>query len=152
VGALRVVEAQERVQGLLELPAIGEVAPTELNVPVLLEQRALEPLHEAVRPGMARLRSVGRAARDGGSPRSVNSITTQFRLGAQRAEGDHGDTRADEDQREAQRQRDDDATWQLTKNAAQCRKIARYRLATAFVLLSCLRLVAQSAPVRCATD
>ena len=52
VGPLRVVEAQVGVQGLLELPA---APPAELDAPVLLQERALKALDEAVRPGVARL-------------------------------------------------------------------------------------------------
>ncbi len=57
VGALRVVEAQEGVQRLLELSAAGEVPAAELDAPVLLQQCALEALDEAIRPGMAGLRA-----------------------------------------------------------------------------------------------
>jgi len=50
-----VVEAQEAVEGALELRELGEVAASELHAPVLVEDRALQSLHEAVGPGMAGL-------------------------------------------------------------------------------------------------
>jgi len=52
VGALGVVEVQERVQVPLELTAAREVAAVELDAPVLLQQGHSEPLYEAVRPGV----------------------------------------------------------------------------------------------------
>jgi hypothetical protein len=55
VRPLLVIELQEPVEGPLHRRATGEVLPAELDAPVLMQDRALQPLHEAVGPGMARL-------------------------------------------------------------------------------------------------
>ena len=55
VRALVVVEAQELLQGLIQLGAAREVAPPEAHPPVLLEERPLEPFDKAIGPGMAGL-------------------------------------------------------------------------------------------------
>ena len=55
VGPLLVVKAQEGLQGLLQGRPTGEIPAPELDAPVLLQDRALEPFDEAVSPGMARL-------------------------------------------------------------------------------------------------
>ena len=47
-----VVEAQEAVERALELRESREVATTELDAPVLVEDRALQTLDEAVGPGV----------------------------------------------------------------------------------------------------
>jgi hypothetical protein len=52
VGPVVVVEAQEAVEGALELREMGEVAAAELHTPVLVEDRALQALDEAVGPGV----------------------------------------------------------------------------------------------------
>jgi len=56
MGPFVVVEADEAVEGALELREAGEVAAAELHAPVLVEDRALQALHEAVGPGVAGLR------------------------------------------------------------------------------------------------
>ncbi len=50
--AVMVVVSHERVQGALQRPPAGEVAAAEGHPPVFLEDRPLQPLHEAVGPGM----------------------------------------------------------------------------------------------------
>src|SRR6266851_1004048 len=55
--ALMVVETQERVETSLQGRPTGEVAPTEGHAPVLLQDGDLQSLHEAISPGMARLRA-----------------------------------------------------------------------------------------------
>ena len=51
-----VVEAKVALQRAFELAELREVAPPELDPPVLVEDRALEALHEAVGEGMTGLR------------------------------------------------------------------------------------------------
>src|SRR5262245_25374774 len=55
VRRLVVVEAQEAVEGALELREVGGVAAAELHAPVLVKDRALQALDGAVGPGMAGL-------------------------------------------------------------------------------------------------
>src|SRR2546422_4829532 len=55
VRALFVVEAHERVQGLLHRRAAREVTTPELDAPVLLQDGPVQALDEAVGPGMTRL-------------------------------------------------------------------------------------------------
>src|SRR5713226_6931073 len=55
VRALLVVEAHEGFQGLLHRRAAGEVAASELDAPVFLQDGAVQALDEAVGPGMTRL-------------------------------------------------------------------------------------------------
>lgn len=55
VRPLVVVEAQVALEGGLELPEAGEVAAAELDAPVLVKDRLLETLDEAVGEGVARL-------------------------------------------------------------------------------------------------
>src|SRR5262252_8763270 len=55
--AFMVVEVQKRVETPLQRRAIGEVAPAEGHSPVLLQDRALQPLHEAIGPGMPGFRA-----------------------------------------------------------------------------------------------
>ena len=50
--AFMVVEAQERVEAALQGQPTGEVAPTEGHAPVLLQDRTLQPLHEAIGPSI----------------------------------------------------------------------------------------------------
>ena len=57
VRALVVVEAQIALEGGLELPEPREVATTKLDAPVLVEDRLLEPLDEAVGEGVSRFRA-----------------------------------------------------------------------------------------------
>jgi len=52
MGALMVVEAQERVEAALQGRPTGEIAPAEGHAPVLLQDRALQALDEAIGPGM----------------------------------------------------------------------------------------------------
>src|SRR5262245_10569444 len=56
VRPLVIVEAQEAVEGALELGQLGEVAAPELHPPVLVEDRALQTLDEAVGPSVTGLR------------------------------------------------------------------------------------------------
>src|SRR5262249_54717705 len=56
VGSVVVVEAQEPIERALQRGPAREVAPAKGHAPVLLQDRALQPLHEAVRPGMPWLR------------------------------------------------------------------------------------------------
>jgi uncharacterized protein (DUF2126 family) len=51
-----VVEPQEALERAFELAQAGEVAATELDAPVLMEDRALQPLDEAVGEGVPWLR------------------------------------------------------------------------------------------------
>jgi hypothetical protein len=55
VRPLLVIELQEPVECPLHRRATGKVLPAELDAPVLMQDRALQPLHEAIGPGMARL-------------------------------------------------------------------------------------------------
>ncbi len=57
MGPLVVVEAQIALEGGLELPEPREVAAAELDAPVLVEDRLLEPLDEAVGEGVSRFRA-----------------------------------------------------------------------------------------------
>jgi hypothetical protein len=50
-----VVEADKGVEAPRQCGARGEVAAAKFHAPVLLQDRALEPLHKAVGPGVARL-------------------------------------------------------------------------------------------------
>ena len=50
-----VVEAKKPVEAASKGLARGEVATTKLHAPVLLQDRALQPLHKAIGPGTARL-------------------------------------------------------------------------------------------------
>src|SRR5215510_7439107 len=52
-----VVEVQKRVEAPLQRRPTGEVAPTEGHAPVLLQDCALQPLHEAIGPGMPGFRA-----------------------------------------------------------------------------------------------
>src|SRR5438552_16986192 len=54
VRALSVVVPHEAIEGPLQRPARREVAAPEHHAPVLLENRALQALDEAVGPGVAR--------------------------------------------------------------------------------------------------
>ena len=53
---LVVVEAQVALERGFELPEPGEVAAAKLDAPVLVKDRLLEPLDEAVLESMPRLR------------------------------------------------------------------------------------------------
>jgi hypothetical protein len=55
VSPLVVVEAKVALERRLELPQLREVAPAEGHPPVVVQDRLLEALHEAVGEGMARL-------------------------------------------------------------------------------------------------
>jgi len=57
VRPLVVVEAKVALQPGVELPELREVAPAELDPPVVVEDRLLQALDEAVGEGVARLRS-----------------------------------------------------------------------------------------------
>jgi hypothetical protein len=57
VGPLVVVEAKVALQRAIELSELREVAATELDPPVLVEDRVLQTLHEAVGEGVTRLRA-----------------------------------------------------------------------------------------------
>ena len=57
VRSLEVVEAQERIQRCLQLEPPAEVTSPEGDPPVLVKNRPLEPLDEAVGPCVSRLRS-----------------------------------------------------------------------------------------------
>src|SRR5262245_44780678 len=57
MGALLVVELHERLERPLHRRRRGEVLPAKLNAPVFVQDRALQALHEAVGPRMARLRA-----------------------------------------------------------------------------------------------
>src|SRR5678816_2941826 len=57
VRPLGVVVMHEAVEGALQGHAAREVASPEDHTPELLENRALQPFDEAVRPGVARLRA-----------------------------------------------------------------------------------------------
>src|SRR5436309_573945 len=50
-----VVEADKAVEAPRQCGARGEVAATKLHAPVLLQDRALQPLDKAIGPGVARL-------------------------------------------------------------------------------------------------
>ena len=50
-----VVEAKVALQRAIELAEFREVAPSERDAPMLVEDRALEALHEAVGEGVTRL-------------------------------------------------------------------------------------------------
>jgi len=52
---LVVVEAQEAVEGELELRELREIAAAKLDAPVLMRNRSLQSFDETVGPGMARL-------------------------------------------------------------------------------------------------
>ena len=54
--ALVIVGLHESIEASLERRSTREVAPTEGHAPVLLQDRALQPLDEPVRPGVPRLR------------------------------------------------------------------------------------------------
>jgi hypothetical protein len=56
VRSLLVVERHERLERALHRGPGGEVLPPELDPPVLVQNRALQPLDEAVGPGMPRFR------------------------------------------------------------------------------------------------
>ena len=56
VGSIVVVEAKVALQRAVEVAELGEIASPELDPPVLVEDRALKTLHEAVGEGVARLR------------------------------------------------------------------------------------------------
>src|SRR2546430_16459297 len=55
MGTVLVVVAHEAVQRALEREAAGEVSTAKDHAPVFLQDAALQPLDEAVGPGMARL-------------------------------------------------------------------------------------------------
>jgi len=55
VGPLVVVEAKVALDRAFELAGLREVTPPELDPPVLVQDRALEALHEAVGEGVAGL-------------------------------------------------------------------------------------------------
>lgn len=55
VRSLMVVELEERLQAPLELREPREEAASELDAPVLVEQRSLKPLDKPVGPGMPQL-------------------------------------------------------------------------------------------------
>jgi hypothetical protein len=54
---LMVVEAQKPVEAALQGRPAGEVAPAEGHAPVLLQDRALQPLDKTIGPGMAGFRA-----------------------------------------------------------------------------------------------
>lgn len=54
---LEVVEAYELLEASIERRPVGEVVAPKHDAPVLAEDRLLQPLHEAVRPGVAGLDS-----------------------------------------------------------------------------------------------
>src|ERR1035437_6450997 len=54
---LVVVELQEAIEGALERAPAGEVVSPKRDAPVLVQDRFLDPLHEAVGPGVTRLRA-----------------------------------------------------------------------------------------------
>ena len=69
MGSVPVVKRQEPIQRPLQGAGRGEVVPAERDAPVLMEDRALQPFHEAGGPRMARLDPgvrdlVGRTRRD----------------------------------------------------------------------------------------
>src|SRR5262245_8657489 len=55
VRSLVIVGLHECVQTALQGDSTGEVAPAEGHAPVLLQDRALQPFDEAVRPSVPRL-------------------------------------------------------------------------------------------------
>jgi hypothetical protein len=57
LGGVGHVVAHEPVEGPLQSGATGEVAPTEDHAPELLKNRALQPLDEAIGPGMSGFRA-----------------------------------------------------------------------------------------------
>ena len=57
VSPLVVVEAKVALQGAFELPEPREVAPSELDPPVVVQDRLLKAFHEAVGEGVTRLGS-----------------------------------------------------------------------------------------------
>src|SRR5215510_7705548 len=57
VGPLGVVEAHELLQRTVQARAAGEVVTAEDEPPVLVQDRLLQPLHEAVGPRVPRLRA-----------------------------------------------------------------------------------------------
>src|SRR5215467_9660530 len=54
-----VVEVKKRVETPLQCGSTGEVASAEGHTPVLLQDRALQPLDEAIGPGMPGFRARG---------------------------------------------------------------------------------------------
>ena len=72
VAAMRplvVVELQKAIERALERSAAGEVLPPKGDAPVLVQDRFLQPLHEAVGPGVARLRARHADAQSFAAPR-----------------------------------------------------------------------------------
>src|SRR5262245_25866123 len=55
--AFMIVEVQKRVEASLQRRPTGEVAPAEGHTPMLLQDRALQPLHEAIGPGVPGFRA-----------------------------------------------------------------------------------------------
>ena len=56
MGPVVIVEMHEPIERALQRPAAGEVLPAKGDPPMLMQNRFLEPLDEAVGPGMPRLR------------------------------------------------------------------------------------------------
>ena len=54
IWSFEIVELHEAVEAAIERRAAGEVVAPEDNAPVLGEDRLLQALHKAVRPGVAR--------------------------------------------------------------------------------------------------
>ena len=71
MGSVPVVKRQEPVQRPLQCAGRGEVVPAERDAPVLMEDRALQPFHEAVGPRMARAAATCRPRRR----RTVRSVS-----------------------------------------------------------------------------
>jgi hypothetical protein len=55
VRPLKVVEAHEALEGAMKRSLAGEVGPAEGHAPVLMRDRLLKSLDEAIGPGMPRL-------------------------------------------------------------------------------------------------
>src|SRR6185312_13672419 len=58
--ALEVVEAHEALERTVQHATAGEVSPAEGHTPVFMQDGLLQPLDEAIRPGMPRLGAVWR--------------------------------------------------------------------------------------------
>ena len=56
VGPLVIVEVHEPIERALKRPLAGEILPAKGDAPMLVQNRFLEALHEAVGPGMSGLR------------------------------------------------------------------------------------------------
>ena len=57
MGPLVVVELQKPIERGLEPASPREVLPTERDAPLLVQNGLLQPLHEAIRPCVSRLRA-----------------------------------------------------------------------------------------------